>query len=90
MKFEGIWVNPNNNDRIQIYGPLGGDDYDLEYNFNGEIYLNKESVSIYLSDEKHALLTNSEKFGRGDINIFEKDKISICRQIFIKNKKKIN
>jgi hypothetical protein len=76
MKFSGIWQNRYTNEEIKIFGPLGSDDYWLEYDND------KERIFIFRSNEKHALLTDSKKFGRTDIFIISSNIIKIGSIVF--------
>ena len=67
MNFYGLWVNKQTGEIIKLSGPNDGDDYILEYDFNGNDFSVRETISIYHTNSKHALLAHSEKFGRRDI-----------------------
>lgn len=62
--FAGIWNLKGSKSILRIDGPLGGDRYSFILDDS-----EPESVGIFISNEAHALLTNSKHFGRSDITI---------------------
>ena len=70
--FAGIWNLKGSESILRIDGPFGGDRY--SFIMDDE---EPESVGIYISNETHALLTNSKHFGRSDITILNADNIKI-------------
>ncbi len=59
MNFSGIWINKQSDELIKLSGTNGSDEYLLEYSHNGNDFQNSEIISIYLSNEQHALYASS-------------------------------
>lgn len=76
MIFNGIWQKRDSDEIIRISGPIGGDEYWLEYDHF------REKVMIFISNSNHALLVSSKKFGRNDIFILSPDIFKIGSEVF--------
>lgn len=81
MKFNGLWKNRTNGEFIEFTGPQESDEYFLEYD-EPENSFRSEKVQIFITNENHALLTYSEKFGRSDISILSPDSYEIRGNVF--------
>jgi len=88
MNFSGLWINKQTGEIIKLSGPHGSDDYILEYGHDGNDFKLTETVPIYHSDDKHALLAHSEKFGRRDIFKINSERFQIGDEVFEKYKQR--
>jgi len=88
MNFSGFWINKQSDELIKLTGPHGGDNYTLEYDHNGNEFQTIETIPIYISNDKHALLAHSKKFGRCDIFILSPECFRIGDEIFEKHNQK--
>jgi len=79
MSFNGIWQNRTTKELIILTNQPESDDYTLEYDNDFKI---SETIQIFVSNSKHALLPYSNKFGRQDISILSPDSIKIGDIIF--------
>lgn len=89
MNFTGLWINKENNEIIKLTKFNHLDDYTLEYDFDGLNFKSSEIVSIYNSNEKHALLISPKKFGRNDIIILGINNFQIGEMMFEKKDEKL-
>jgi len=79
MGFQGLWKIADTDETLMINGPLGSDQYTFEYSINGQ---SDERLSIFLSNDKQALLANSKVYGRSNITIIDGDSFFIGDQRF--------
>ena len=77
MNFTGLWIDKQTNETIKISYLNGADEYLLEYEYEKNEFKRSENIQIFCSDKKHALLSDSEKFGRQDISIRSQELIQI-------------
>lgn len=82
---QSIWKCDKDNDSFSLTGTNIFDEYILEYSIDNETI--KEPINIFITNEKHALLVNSNRFGRTDIFIFDDNTIEINKKTY---KKTIN
>ena len=81
MNFNGFWQNRTTKELIKLTSQPESDDYSLEYDNDLKTF---ETIQIFISNSKHALLPYSNKFGRRDIFILSPDSIKIGDIIFDK------
>lgn len=84
MNINGCWQNRETKEIIKFFGIQGTDEYLLEYDKD---FNTSERVQIFKSDNNHALLVNSNKFGRQNI-IYSTNKIIIGEIEFDKHQEK--
>ena len=81
MEFNGIWKNMETGELIEISSSNSADTFILSFDTD----LNSsEIIKILISNSEHALLTQSEKFGRQNISILSADKFKIGNTLFIR------
>jgi len=81
MEFNGIWKNIETGEFIEISSSNSADTFILSFDTD----LNSsEIIKILISNSEHALLTQSEKFGRQNIFILSADKFKIGNTLFIR------
>lgn len=81
IQFEGFWIN-RSHEIIKFLGPLPGEIYNLESNFQDGEFISFEKVRITKTDAEYAKLDDSVKFGSGEIIIRDMDHIEICGNPF--------
>jgi len=79
MNFNGFWKNSITKELIKITSQHESDSYILEYDNDFKTF---ETIQIFITNSKHALLPFSEKFGKQDIFIISPDNIKIGSIIF--------
>ena len=72
---QSTWKCKGSDDLFSLKSTANSDEYFLEYSIDNESII--ETIGIFISNEKHALLVYSNKFGRTDISILDKDNIVI-------------
>jgi hypothetical protein len=82
MFTKGNWKCEEINDLISINATSNDDEYLLEYKLNEENV--SELIDIFFSNDKHALLKASKKFGRINIFILNDHTIKINNKVYKK------
>jgi hypothetical protein len=77
---QSIWKCDKDNDSFSLNGTKNFDEYILEYAVDNETIT--EPISIFISNQKHALLVSSNRFGRTDIFIFDDNTIEINKKTY--------
>jgi len=77
---QSTWKYERDNDLFSLTGTNNFDEYFLEYSINNETIT--ETINIFISNEKHALLADSKKFGRTDIFIFDNNTVEINKKTY--------
>lgn len=90
MKFKGTWINNENQKSIRITGPNNGDVYILEYDYEENKFLTKETIQIFKSNAEHAHLPGSDRFDKRDIEIIDADKFRIGEEVFVRDQSKVD
>ena len=79
MDFTGLWKFDGSDETLEITCPSGSEIFIFEYSDQKK---GKEKVTIFPSNNRHALLGRSKIFGRADIYILNMDNFLIEEQQF--------
>lgn len=80
MILRGKWRNRNTKEIMDVYGPLGSDNYNIDYSLDG-ITSEELDVLVYYGEEKReAVIRNSKKFGDTHMLIHNPDLIQINQE----------
>lgn len=82
MFTNGFWECKMTNDRVSIKAAETSDEYWLEYTIDEETV--SERIQIFFSNENHAHVSLSKKFGQADIHLPNDHTFKINDQVFTK------
>ena len=86
INFLGTWYSLETYQLIKISGSSGSDTYRLQFNFDGEKFLDSKEIEIFKSHPRHSLLAKSKVFGRNIIYSEGPDKFRVADNVFLRHK----